>query len=107
MPIEVDYSVKAEDLEQARAWIEETTGLTAEGRESSYWGGDYYAFYGSSGEQLKVFTNRDPCDGELIIGNSFECLFGLIVERAEPESPVLAALQRAPDKFEKMKENSY
>ena len=107
MPIEVDYSVKTEDIEQARAWIEEATGLPAEGRESTYWGGDYYAFYGNSGEQLKVFSNRDPCDGELIIGDSFDCVIGLIVDEADRDSPVLEALRRAPDKFEKMKEDAY
>lgn len=107
MPVEVEFSVRSDDIEEARAWVEEATGLVAEGRESNYWGGDYYAFYGEGGEELKVISNRDPCDGELIIGNDPAVLIGLILVEAEPDSPMLAALERAPDKFDKMKEVSY
>lgn len=68
MAISVKYSVKAQDLEEARAWIGETTGLEAEARESSYWGGDYYLFETSAGEELKLINNVDIYDGEPATG---------------------------------------
>lgn len=107
MPVIAKFSVRSDDIEEARAWVEEATGLPAEGRESNYWGGDYYAFYGEAGEKVKVITNRDPIDRELIIGDDPAVLIGLIVEGAEPESPVLIALRGAPEKFEKLTERLY
>jgi hypothetical protein len=105
MPISVLYSVKTDDIEEARAWVEAATGLVAEGRESSFWGGDYYAFQGNAGEELKVITNRDLFDGELIIGDDPAVLIGLIVDEAEPDSALLGALNHAPDKFAKLSES--
>jgi hypothetical protein len=107
MPIAVEFNVRSDDIDEARAWIEEVTGLAAEGRESNHWGGDYYAFYGNAGEKLKVITNRDLFDQELIIGSDSSVLIALIVDGAEPESPVLAALGNAPQKFAKLTESSY
>jgi hypothetical protein len=107
MSVSVDYSVRTHDIEEARAWVEDVTGLVAEGRESLHWGGDYYAFYGDTGEKLKLITNRDPIDQELIIGNDPSVLIGLIVDGAGPESSILAALKHAPEKFAKLTESSY
>jgi hypothetical protein len=94
-------------LELARSLIERATGLAAEGRESSYWGGDYYRFEGGAGEELKLFKNQDIYDGEPIIGNSADWTIALLVEDAETDSPVLQALARAPEHFEKMSEKTY
>lgn len=107
MPIVAKFSVRSDDIEEARVWVEKATGLTAEGRESNYGGGDFYAFYGAAGEELKVITNRDPCDGELIIGDDPSVLIGLILVDAEPDSPLLAGLNSSPEKFEKLTESSY
>lgn len=107
MPITTEFSVRSDDIEEARAWIEAATGLSAEARESSHWGGDYYAFYGPAGENMRLFSNRDISDGDLIIGDSFDCVIGLVVDDAERDSPVLEALRGAAAKFEKMKEESY
>jgi hypothetical protein len=105
MTVSVNYSVKANDIEEARAWVEEATGLSAEGRESNYWGGDYYAFNGEAGEKLKVINNRDPIDGELIIGDDPDCRIGLIVDETKPDSAILEALQRAPDRFVRLEKS--
>lgn len=106
MPISVKFVVQSDDIEEARAWAEEATGLVAQGHESTFWG-DYYAFEGSAGEDMKLITNRDPIDGELIVGNNPACLVVLIVDEAEVGSPVLQALQHAPQRFEKLEESSY
>ncbi len=101
------YSVTAADLEEARSWVEEATGLTAEGRESSYLGGDYYFFDGEGGEEVQLFKNRDLFDRDPIIGESAEWKIALLVEDAEPASPIFGALELRPDQFKKMQETEY
>ena len=106
MTISVHYSVKAKDIEEARAWIEKVTGLEAEGRESSFCGGDYYAFKGRAGEELKLFKNIDIHDGQPIIGASRDWSLALLFD-GPPESVLRLSLGECSDKFAMIREAEY
>lgn len=107
MAISVKYSVKAQDLEEARAWVWETTGLEAEARESSYWGGDYYLFGTSAGEELKLINNVDIYDGEPVVGDLPDWKIALLFNGPDPASPVLQLLEKNADRFVKLSEAEY
>lgn len=103
----VKYWVKANDIEQACAWVEEAIGLTAEARESSFWGGDYYAFKSSAGEELKLFKNVDVYDGAPIIGTAVDWKMALLFDGPAVSSTVLQALAKHAARFEVMSETQY
>ncbi|WP_439542634.1 hypothetical protein [Hyphomicrobium sp.] len=107
MAISVKYSVKAQDLEEARSWVEKTTGLEAEPRESSYWGGDYYLFETSDGEELKLINNVDIYDDEPVIGDLPDWKIALLFNGPEAASSVLQLLGKNADRFEKVSETEY
>lgn len=107
MAISVKYSVNAKDLEEARSWVEEVTGLEAEGRESSYWGGDYYSFDGSEGEEMKLINNVDIYDDEPIVGDSPDWRIALLFNGPRADSSVLQSLERDAKRFEKLSEKEY
>ncbi len=105
--ISVKYSVKAKDIEEARTWIEEATGLKAEGRESVFWGGNYYAFSAGAGEEVKLFKNVDIHDGGPIVGASFDWRIALLFNGPEAASSVVLSLEKHAEQFEKMSEMDY
>lgn len=98
------FGVKTDDIETARVWIEKATGLTAEGRESSELGGDYYLFESSDEEELSVVNNVDLYDGEPILTSTPEWKVALRLEGTTKESPILRGLESAPDRFVKLKQ---
>ena len=93
------FGVKTDDLEEARIWVIAATGLRAEPRESSNWGGDYYAYHGSAGEKLRLISNRDVYDGEPIVGGCDEWKIVLTVEVEGDSSNVLTSLERGDKHF--------
>jgi hypothetical protein len=92
MPIQLTIGVKTSDLEEGRRWVEVATGLSAEPRESSDRGGDYYAFYGQHGEHLRIVTNEDVYDGEPVTSAPSSWKIVLQIEEAESTSLFLEPL---------------
>jgi len=89
------FGVKAADLEEARSQVEEITGLKAEPRESSDWGGEYYAFGDTmSGEYIRLINNRDVYDNEPVVSGVDEWPIALFINRTEG-SPLLEKLKAA------------
>lgn len=107
MAISVKYSVKAKDLEEARAWIEEATGFESEGRESSFWGGDYYTFKAGPGEEVKLFKNVDLHDGQPIVGTTQDWRIALLFNGPSRETLLVRALAARREQFEKISETEY
>ena len=102
MLIRATFGVKSEDIDEAKSWVEENTGLMAEGRESSERGGDYYYFRSAAGEIIRIVSNRDIYDGEPITAASEKWAIALQIEETTRESPVLRALEANTSHYEKV-----
>jgi len=102
----VVYGVKTDDMEIARAWVEQATGVTGEGRESAALGGDYYLFKHEE-EELRLISNRDFDDYEPIFTESDEWPLAMRLEDAKTDSPLLRGLEGAADHFVKLQEKTY
>ena len=96
------FGAKSEDLDEVKDWVVSATRLTAEARESSERGGDYYYFESDAGELIRVVTNRDVQDGETITDASEEWLIAVVIEETTQGSPVLQALEGDLVHFEKV-----
>lgn len=104
MKISRSFGVKSQDIEQARRWVEEVTGLTAQPRESSDLGGGYYLFgQRLVGEYLILVNNRDCYDNDPVVEGVDEWPIAICLDGATENSPLLAKLQHAHHYFVKGK----
>lgn len=87
--MEFCIGVKAENIEQAVAWVEQVTGLKPEGRESSDFGGNYYAFSAPGGEYVRLRSNRDIYDDEPVIQGCDAWPVAIFIDDAAQASPVV------------------
>jgi hypothetical protein len=92
--------VTSDDIEKAKSWIEELTGLRGEARESSVWGGDYYLFGQSSACQLKLFKNTDLYDRERIFDNHSDWKLLILVECGDKDTEELQRLSSSAMRFQ-------
>jgi len=106
MRMDVVFGVKTDDMEIARAWVEQATGVTGEGRESAALGGDYYLFKHEEAK-LRLISNRDFEDYEPIYTESDEWPLAMRLEDAKTDSPLLRGLESAADHFVKLQEETY
>jgi hypothetical protein len=96
------FGVKASDVEQAYLWVEAATSLTAEARESSDWGGNYYLFTGQDGERVKLLSNRDIYDDEPVVDGCDGWKIVLLLESVPESSSILQGLERDRLHFQKL-----
>jgi hypothetical protein len=96
------FGVKAETIEQAFLWVEAVTGIKAEPRESSQLGGNYYAFRGSSGEVLKLISNRDLYDREPVIDGCDDWSIVLLLDDVPATSALWNQLNTDSVHFQKL-----
>jgi hypothetical protein len=97
--MEFIFGVRAADVNHAVKWVEEAIGQKAEPRESSHFGGDYFAFHGLHGEYIRLLTNRDEQDDEPVIDGCDEWLVAIFVEEATHDSPVVLNLLKDDKHF--------
>jgi hypothetical protein len=97
--MEFCIGVKAESIEKAVAWVELALRIKSEGRESSDFGGDYYAFSCPGGEYVRLFSNRDIYDDEPVIDGCDAWLVAIFVEEATHDSPVVQNLLKDDKHF--------
>ena len=95
----VYIGVKSSSVDEAYRWVEKATGLRAEARESSDWGGSYYKFSAPSGEIAKLLSNRDVYDDEPVVSGCDEWIVVLLVERANSMSPIVFVLIKDTEHF--------
>ena len=95
----VCFGVKAKSAKESYRWVEKATGLRAEARESSDWGGSYYKFSAPSGEIAKLLSNRDVYDNEPVVSGCDEWIVVLLVERANSMSPIVVDLIKDTEHF--------
>ena len=96
------FGIKSADLKQAGDWVPQVTGLKAEERESSFWGGNYLLFKGTGNERIRVFENKDEYDDEPIIDGALGWEFVVMVESEAENSPILLALEAENSRFKKL-----
>jgi hypothetical protein len=97
--MEFCIGVKADNIEQAVVWVERAIGLKSEGRESSDFGGDYYAFSGPGGEYVRLLSNRDVYDDEPVIQGCDAWPIAIFIEDATQASPVVQNLLKDDKHF--------
>lgn len=106
MRVEVTFGVKSSSLEEARRFVEHASGLPAEARESSDWGGDYYAFGARESERLRLFNNKDVYEDEPV-RNFPEWTILLLANFDDSASPILKALGDDREHFEKLEAHTF
>jgi hypothetical protein len=99
MPEEFYFGVRAQKVEQAVGWVESATGLKSEARESSDWGGDYYAFSGPGGEYVRLVSNRDIYDDQPVIQYCDAWPVAILLESAAESSLVVQGLLKDSKHF--------
>jgi hypothetical protein len=104
--LEVMYGVKANTLDEANALVQMVTGEISVGCESGNHG-DYYRFGSYLAENIRVIQNEDMYDGETAVDGADDWKLVVILERSNPDSKYLAALDSAPTTFVKLKSETY
>ena len=107
MPYFAIVGVKATDIEQAKVWVEELTGLVAEARENSSLGGDYYAFDVPDQLDLMLVKNCDCQDGEPVVDAPAEWKLVLTIESEKDDVGLLDQLEKDSRRFHKVRVERY
>ena len=107
MKLYILYGVKTADFEEARRWVAEACGFEAMGRANEY-NGNYYSFGPFGGERLKLISGTcNDEDGAYPAERNFTGWKLLLrLDNTMEQSPILAALDREPQKFEKLRSES-
>lgn len=109
MPTFVLFGVKAATLNGARIWIEEALNVSLVAREGLQSGGDHYT-HGNPDIILDLKNNLDLDDEEMECDGLSEPDFPkhpflLYLNYAEQAPHIIAALEAAPERFEKLRTN--
>lgn len=98
------YGAKTGDLETAKSWAVEVTGLAAEKRENMY-SGDYYRLGAWVGEHIKIVSGTShEDDGDYPKEADFPNWTLLVyLDNTSADSKLLKALDAAPHRFQKLR----
>jgi hypothetical protein len=102
----VIYGVKVETLDEANELVQNAVGEKSIGRENDCYG-DYFRFGKFQAENIVVIFNEDMYDRQPIFLNAAGWKFVVMLEKSNPESRYLAALDSAPTTFVKLKSETY
>ena len=104
MLVSVLFGVRAETFDAARVTVEHALDVTLEERESSHYGGVYFKFNGPDLQELVLQENIEIPEMEPAETDFPDERYLLYVSGFPKESPLLAALEAAPQVFEKLSE---
>jgi hypothetical protein len=97
------FGVRTETVEAARVAVERTLHVTLEERESSHYGGVYFRFNGPDLQELVLQENVEIPEMEPAEEEFPEHRYLLYVSGFPEASPLLTALEAAPELFEKLR----
>jgi hypothetical protein len=60
------YGFTGTTLEDAAPLVQQVLGLQLQERDSSYYAGTYYLYNQSYGQELRLYSNKDPVDGSWV-----------------------------------------
>jgi hypothetical protein len=106
MLVSVLFGVRAATFEQARVAVEQTLDISLEERESSHYGGNYFRFHGPELQELILQENIEVPEMEPAEEEFSDQHYLLYLSGFPKDSPLLAALEAAPETFEKLRANT-
>jgi hypothetical protein len=103
MLVTVLFAVRADSLDDASVEVERALGITLEARESSFHGGDYFKFRGTDVQEIVLQENIEIPEMEPAEEDFPDQRYLLYLSGFPQDSPLLAALETAPETFQKLR----
>jgi len=97
--MDFDFGMSMDDIEAARLVVERVTGMKGTEWHHVDMGGVYYAFKGPGDMEMTLLRNFDVYDLEPFVDGCDDWPVVLVVDEAEENSPIVAALLNDKEHF--------
>ena len=96
------FGVRSDDIDEASRWFEEVTGISAEARDSSFWGGEYFVFNIAESDRAMLFLNKDIHDDEAILDEASGWDLVVLVEFEDKIPDFVGSLESQSNRFRRL-----